>query len=196
MVQKEITVDTLIVFRKELDPLLAKLRADNSSHREIVLNAIVRLVDDYMSQLDDIPLTDGELIIYPPEQIVLAVGEDYVGNLMNLFNNSMARLNRRPTAEKLQTAVHNYIKKNTPPAECERFYRCWAASEAYATMLGLLNFLKYQLPQPYNTASPILIETVRQEQQTLNKLLTRKLPLSVNNELGAALNHLKNWSKE
>jgi hypothetical protein len=195
MVQKEITADTLIVFRKELDPLLAKLHADSPSHREIVLNAIVRLVDDYMSHLDDIPLTEGELIIYPPEQIVLGLGDDYVGNLMNLFNNSMAHLSLRPTKEKLQMAVHNYIKKNSAPEECDRFYRCWAAAAAYATMLGLLNFLKYQLPHP-STAAPLLLETVKQEQQTLSRLLTPKLPLSVKNELGSACDYLKNWLKE
>ncbi|MEW6735141.1 MAG: hypothetical protein AB1489_27870 [Acidobacteriota bacterium] len=190
MADPEITVDSLIVYRKDLDRELAKLDSLNPADRQIVVAAIEKLVTDFMLNLNDIPLTEGDLVVYPPETIIFGMGDDFIGNMMDLFANRMPGLAQKPSDEELTALIEQHITKTTDPAQRDRFYRCWAASQADTTILGLLQFLKYKLPGPPYTAPQPLKVSIKSERQRLQKLLKHRLPLRIRNEFKNAVDFL------
>ena len=188
MINSEVSVDSLIVPTPDLDDELAKLDKLNPEHRSVVLQAIERFIYDYVLKASDCPPSRSEFFLYDEEEVL---GHETEGLTMNLFGRQMPGL-KKPSDEQLNAAMERYGlgSEADGPQQRDKFYRCWAANHASATLLGLLNFLEFSLPNPPRAKLDALRAELMHEQQQLQQMLEHKLPGEVEYVLRSAAEFL------
>lgn len=181
-------VELLIDTNDKVKKILGSMDSSNSEHRRIVLEAVSKMILEYIVPLvEDYERSDKSVDYLKFHEVTDGKIDGLVSGIFDERLKKHIHGLKKPNDEAVKDALEYVDAQFADGRKRDLIFRCWAGIKANSSIQTLIDFLK----EPLIGVNLIKLETIQNEQIKIEDLLSYKLPGGLRYSLESLSERLK-----